>query len=88
MFVCRHCKDYELCKLGNYKNLFTDLDHPIFTDNVEDALKMYSKTTGENVTFSDETYENYPHKVVQLYKVIMNIRAQKRKKEMKNAKGK
>jgi hypothetical protein len=43
---------------------------------------MFSKASGENVTFSDERYMQYPHRVVVLYRMIADTIHKKRKREI------
>lgn len=86
MLVCGRCKDESICKISKYKNLFTKLDHPVSTSNVDDAFIMLSKTNGEGVVFSDTEYRNYPNKVVVIYKQIKQIWADKQNKKLGQAK--
>ena len=82
MLICSDCEDYELCKLGNYKNLLINQDHPVSTDNVFEAIAKVSKKDGEGVTFDDERYMSFPNKVRMLYKIAANAIAKKRQKEL------
>lgn len=86
--ICEKCCDYDICKLGNFKNIYSGIEHPIFTDNVADAIRLYSKASGESVVFSERDYLNKPHKVIELYRSLTNLRALKKKRDLEKQKPK
>lgn len=84
MLICSDCKDYELCKLGEYRNLLSGHEHPVVTDNVIEAQQLYSKIHGEGVMVTDYRYNDYPNKVKMIYKKYADAVAKKKIADLKN----
>lgn len=88
MMICRNCKDESICKILGYINLYTKSEHRVATDNVFEAIEMYSKTSGESIVYSNTEYLEQPYRVIQIYKVFAHEMAEKRKREMESKKPK